>query len=335
MALIEFEKVSFGYPEKDLYENISFTIEPGEHAVLIGSNGCGKSSLIHLLMDEEKYTYEGLIRRSGDFRTGYVGQFVEHETNDATVFDFLAKPFVELLGESDAMAQKMGEAENPDKLYEEFQVLMDRIDAVDGYNYDANIRKQLHTAGLSAITENSVGSVSGGEYKLLYIIRNMLLKPQLLIMDEPDVFLDFENLIGLVHLINSYDGTVLTITHSRLLLSQCFDKVLHIENMQLQEYAGSYPEYSRWLLETRIDVFEVTKDFDDYIEAQQQLVNRLRKGAEFTSDPKKGKQLQARKKLVERMKNLRGEDPFLEIPNHSFAFPEVSPEDGIAFTVEN
>lgn len=335
MALIEFEKVSFGYPEKDLYENISFTIEPGEHAVLIGSNGCGKSSLVHLLMDEEKYTYEGLIRRSGDFRTGYVGQFVEHETGDATVFEFLAKPFVELLEESDAMAQKMGEAENPDKLYEEFQVLMDRIDAVDGYNYDANIRKQLHTAGLSAIAENSVGSVSGGEYKLLYIIRNMLLKPQLLIMDEPDVFLDFENLIGLVHLINSYDGTVLTITHSRLLLSQCFDKILHIENMQLQEYAGSYPEYSRWLLETRIDVFEVTKDFDDYIEAQQQLVNRLRKGAEFTSDPKKGKQLQARKKLVERMKNLRGEDPFLEIPNHSFAFPEVSPEDGIAFTVEN
>ncbi len=340
MALIEFEKVSFGYPEKDLYENISFTIEPGEHAVLIGSNGCGKSSLVHLLMDEEKYTYEGLIRRSGDFRsgdfrTGYVGQFVEHETGDATVFDFLAKPFVDLLGESDALAQKMGEAENPDKLYEEFQVLMDRIDAVDGYNYEANIRKQLHTAGLSAIEENSVGSVSGGEYKLLYIIRNMLLKPQLLIMDEPDVFLDFENLIGLVHLINSYDGTVLTITHSRLLLSQCFDKVLHIENMQLQEYAGSYPEYSRWLLETRIDVFEVTKDFDDYIEAQQQLVNRLRKGAEFTSDPKKGKQLQARKKLVERMKTLRGEDPFLEIPNHSFAFPDVTPEDGIAFTVEN
>ena len=86
-----------------------------------------------------------------------MGQFVEHETGDATVFEFLAKPFVELLGESDAMAQKMGEAENPDKLYEEFQVLMDRIDAVDGYNYDANIRKQLHTAGLSAIAENSVG----------------------------------------------------------------------------------------------------------------------------------------------------------------------------------
>ena len=138
-----------------------------------------------------------------------------------------------------------------------------------------------------------------------------------------------------MHLINSYDEPFSPITHSRLLLSHCFDKVLHIENMQLQEYAGSYPEYSRWLLETRIDVFEVTKDFDDYIEAQQQLVNRLRKGAEFTSDPKKGKQLQARKKLVERMKNLRGEDPFLEIPNHSFAFPEVSPEDGIAFTVEN
>ena len=94
-----------------------------------------------------------------------------------------------------------------------------------------------------------VGSVSGGEYKLLYIIRNMLLKPQLLIMDEPDVFLDFENLIGLVHLINSYDGTVLTITHSRLLLSQLRQGPSHREHAA-PGIRCLIRKYDRWLLET-------------------------------------------------------------------------------------
>lgn len=335
MSLIQFDHISFGYPEKELYQDISFDLEIGDHAVLIGSNGCGKSSLVQLLLHEEDYTYDGLIRRSGNFRTGYVGQFVEHETKEDSVFDFLARDFRELLAEADRLTQEMSTAEDLDALYEEYQKVMDQIDAVDGYNYESNIRKQLSVAGLTHIEENSVDKISGGEYKLLYIIRNMFLKPQLLIMDEPDVFLDFENLIGLTRLINGYDGTILTITHSRLLLSQCFDKVLHIENMQLQEFPGTFAEYNHWLLETRIELFERAKDYRDYIDSQQKLVNRLRKSAEFTSDPKRGRQLQARKKLVERMKNLKGEDPFLEIPNHHFAFPEVPDGEGTAFTVEN
>lgn len=335
MSLIQFDHISFGYPEKELYQDISFDLEIGDHAVLIGSNGCGKSSLVQLLLHEEEYTYEGLIRRSGDFRTGYVGQFVEHETKSDSVFDFLARDFRELLGEADRLTQEMSTAEDLDSLYEEYQKIMDQIDAVDGYNYESNIRKELSVAGLTNIEESTVDCISGGEYKLLYIIRNMLMKPQLLIMDEPDVFLDFENLIGLTHLINGYDGTILTITHSRLLLSQCFDKVLHIENMQLQEFPGTFAEYNRWLLETRIELFERAKDYNDYIDAQQKLVTRLRKSAEFTSDPKKGRQLQARKKLVERMKSQKGADPFLEIPTHIFAFPEVKAGNGTAFTVSD
>ncbi len=327
MSLIEFDNVSFGYPEKDLYNEISFTIEPGDHVALIGSNGTGKSTLIKLLMDEEKYTYEGLIRHASDLTIGYVSQFIEHDASATSVFQFLAEPFEAMLKKSDELTTQMGTEENPEALYEEFQQLMDSIDSVDGYNYESNIQKQLAVAGLSAIAENHLDAISGGEYKLLYILRNMLLQPKLLIMDEPDVFLDFENIIGLAKLINNYEGTILTITHNRLLLKQCFNRILHIENMQLQDFDGNFEEYNRWLMETRVEVFETAQDFKDYIDAQQKLVEKIRKSAEFTSDPKKGRQLQARKKLVERMKTLKGEDPFLEIHDEAFDFPSVKSTD--------
>ncbi|MEE1113903.1 MAG: ATP-binding cassette domain-containing protein [Eubacterium sp.] len=319
--MILFENVSFGFPQKDLYENISFEINQGEHAVLIGSNGCGKSSLVRLLMDKDQFTYEGKIKLDKDIRIGYVSQFVEHTPDEMTAFDFLAIPFREMLARFDAVCARMGlDGEDPEALDREYAAVMDEIEAVDGYNYEANINKALAAAGLDAIGKNSVSSVSGGEYKLLYILRSMLLKPQLLIMDEPDVFLDFENLVSLTKMINAYDGTLLAITHSRLLLSQCFDKVLDIENKGLREFPGTFAEYNKWIFETKIDIFEHCRDFDEFIAKQEQIAARIAKQAQEISNPRLGRQVNARATYLARLKKMRGDDPFLEEHHHSFRF---------------
>ena len=65
-----------------------------------------------------------------------------------------------------------------------------------------------------------------------------------LIMDEPDVFLDFENLSGLKELLNSYKGTILAVTHNRYLLHHCFNKILHLEDCDIQEFDGNYIDYN-------------------------------------------------------------------------------------------
>ncbi len=324
--MIKFDNFSFGFPEKDLYENINFEINAGDHAVLIGSNGSGKSTLVNLIMNEEKYTYDGLIRMNKNIRIGYVSQFVEHETSELTTVDFLAAPFKAMIQKSDDICAKMAESENLDAVYEEYQKVVDEIETVDAYNYESNIGKELAVAGLSDLADIPVTNLSGGEYKLLFIMRNMLLKPQLLIMDEPDVFLDFENLIALIKLINNHDGTLLTITHNRLLLTQCFDKVLDIENKSVREFPGNFAEYNSWMLENKIEIFEHARDFDEFIAKQEQLVKNIRKLAESIAEPRFGRQLRARATYMERLRKMRGEDPFIESHDHEFhlAFKDVT-----------
>lgn len=333
--MIKVTDLSYGFPQKDLYNKICFEIERGDHAVLIGSNGTGKSTLVDMLISPEEYLYEGKIDREEGIRIGYVSQFVSHE-GDQSVYDFLAQPFVELLAEADRVAAGLEHAEDMEAAYEEYQKCLDEIDAVDGYSYDSNLHKQLALAGLSHIESNTIDKISGGEFKLLSIIRNMLLRPQLLIMDEPDVFLDFENLVGLMRIINSYDGTVLAISHNRLLLAQCFNKILHLENEELQEFPGTFAEYNLSMLETKVAMQEQATKDSEWIDIQQKLVERMRADASRIANSGKGKQLKARVSYLERLQARRTKDPFVEEHDYAFCFPSwEEAEKGILLTVEN
>lgn len=321
--MIRFEDVTFGFPQKDLYDAISFEIEDGEHAVLIGSNGTGKTSLIHLMTDPDHYTWEGKIHLDEHARIGFVDQFVKHEPGDMTAFEYLAAPFAQLQKRSDDICKEMEKGENMEELCDLYQQILDEMDAVDAYDHEVNIKKELAVAGLAGIENNSIKNISGGEYKLLSIIRSMLLKPQLLIMDEPDVFLDFENLVGLTRLINGYEGTILAITHNRLLLNQCFDKILHLENKQLQQFPGTFAEYNRSLLETKIDMLEHASKFDEFMDIQRANIERMRDDATEKADPRKGRQLKARVSYLERLKVQKGSYPFIENHRYDIVFPQV------------
>lgn len=324
--MIKVTDLSYGFPQKDLYNQVCFEIEAGDHAVLIGSNGTGKSTLVDMIINPDKYLFDGKIVKDENIRIGYVSQYTSHE-GDECVYDFLAKPFVDLQAKADEEAGKLAEASDMEAAFASYQVLLDEIDALDGYNFDSNIRKQVAVAGLTGLLENTVDKISGGEYKLLSIIKQMLLKPQLLIMDEPDVFLDFENLVALSKLINAYDGTILVITHNRLLLGQCFDKVLHLENQELQEFPGTFAEYNRSMLETKTLMQEQATKDEEWIAIQEKLVEKLRYQATMIASSKRGSQVHARASYLERLQARKQKNPFIEDRNFEIKFPEVEVDD--------
>ena len=330
--MIQVENLSYSFPTKELYKNISFHLGDGQHCAFIGSNGTGKTTLINMIIDPEQYLYDGKIIKSDECRIGYVNQFAGNEKDqEKTVFEYLSEKFVENQKQTEEICARMAVEENLEPLFEEYQKLLDLSQAMDGDNYESNIKKQLRMVDMTAKEETLICNLSGGEYKLLQVMKEMLLLPNLLIMDEPDVFLDFENINGLCELINSYRGTLLVITHNRYLLNHCFDKILHLEDTDIQEFDGNYTAYNYMLLQKKIELQEQSAEERREIERTEKMVDRMRNNATIHSIASLGRAVHAKQTYLDRLRARAIKAPFVEMRIPKIAFPqiEVNPEDTV------
>ncbi len=322
--MIQVEKLSYGFPQKELFQNVSFYLEEGQHCAFIGSNGTGKTTLIDMIVHPDSYLYDGKILKESNCKIGHVKQFSKDEKNKAcSVFEYLSERFLENQKETAQICEAMAVAEQLDDLYDSYQRLLDEFQAMDGDNYESNIRKQLKLVGMEKKEQHNLSQLSGGEYKLLQVMKEMLVRPNLLIMDEPDVFLDFENLNGLCKLINSYKGTLLVVTHNRYLLNHCFNKILHLENTDIQEFDGSYTEYNFALLQKKIELQEQAKKDQEEIARNEEIVNRMRTAATNASIAALGRTLHARETHLARLRARQIKEPFLSLKLPNIQLPEV------------
>ena len=326
--MIKAENLSFGFPDKDLYHHISFTLNSGDHCALIGSNGTGKTTLADMIRRPEHYLFDGKLTLENVGRIGFVSQFAARDKEQSvTVFDYLSSDFLALQNQIDTVCTEMGDTDDLDTVLERYQHLLDESEAMDADNYEVNIRRQLHLAQLDEKAELELSKLSGGEYKLIQIIRQMLCRPGLLIMDEPDVFLDFENLNGLRDLINAYEGTLLVITHNRFILAHCFDRIWHLEGNDLQEFDGNYTEYNFALLKKKVELMEASAAGLAEIQRATEMVERLRKEATEVIDPLRGRTLKQKASYLERVKSWHIKPPFVEIRQPEITLPEVEQTD--------
>lgn len=319
--MIKVENLSYSFPQKDLYNNISFTLEDGEHCAFIGRNGSGKSTLIDIIMDPEKYIFEGKVEKEPNCRIGYVSQFSQlDKIEETTVFEYIGEKFIKLQNEIASICSEMETSTDIEPLLEKYQEALDAFAAINGDDFEKNINKNLNLANLNKCKDLMISELSGGEFKLIQVIKEMLNSPDLMIMDEPDVFLDFENLNSLKNLINSHKGTMLVITHNRYLLNHCFNKILHLENMELQEFEGNYIEYNFSLLQTKIEMQELAIADDEEIARSEKLIEKLRDRATTDAEGARGKTLRARVKIHERLEKSRIKAPFIDIKHPNFKF---------------
>ena len=335
--MIKFDNLSYSFPQKDLYHNISFTLEDGQHCAFIGTSGSGKSTLIHILMDPDKYMFDGKLEISPNCRIGYVSQFYERDdAEDITVTQYIGAEFTKLQNEITSICTEMETSSDIDNLLEKYQQALDAFQAIDGDNFETNMNKQLGLADLGKLENLPVSQLSGGEFKLIQVIKEMLTQPNLIIMDEPDVFLDFENLNSLKNLINSHKGTMLVITHNRYLLNHCFNKIIHLENKLLQEFDGRYIDYNFTLLQKKIELQELAVADTEEIQRNEIIINNLRSLATTHTEAARGKSLKARKKIQERLIARRIQAPFVEIKQPEIHFTVANAlEDTIVLTVKD
>ena len=312
--MIKVDNLSYSYPQRDLYKDVSFTLEEGQHCAFIGASGSGKSTLIDIIMDSENYLFDGKLEMEPNLKIGYVSQFSQRDkTKETTVFEYIAEPFIKLQEEIATLCDEMGTSDDIETLLEKYQEALDAFDAIDGDNFENNINKKLNLANLNNHKDRMIHELSGGEFKLIQVIKEMLNSPDLMIMDEPDVFLDFENLNSLKNLINSYKKTILVITHNRYLLNHCFNKIIHLENMELQEFDGRYIDYNFSLLQTKIELQEMAIADEEEIARNEALIEILREKATYNAEASRGRALKARVKIQERLEARRIKAPFVDI----------------------
>ncbi|WP_434799475.1 ABC-F family ATP-binding cassette domain-containing protein [Terrisporobacter vanillatitrophus] len=312
--MIKIDNLSYSFPLKDLYNKVSFTLEENQHCAFIGASGSGKSTLIDIIMDPERYMFYGKLEMDSNCRIGYVSQFSQvDKTKEITVFEYIAEPFIKLQDEISSICSEMETSDDIETLLEKYQEALDAFEAIDGDDFESNINKKLNLANLSKHKDRMISELSGGEFKLIQVIKEMLNNPDLMIMDEPDVFLDFENLNSLKNLINSHKKTILVITHNRYLLNHCFNKIIHLENTEIQEFDGRYVDYNLSLLQTKIELQEMSLADEEEIARNEVLIDILREKATYNADASRGRALKARVKIQERLEANRIKAPFVDI----------------------
>ena len=335
--MINVDNLSYSFPQKDLYNKVSFTLEEGQHAAFIGASGNGKSTLIDIIMDPERYMFDGKLEIDPNCKIGYVSQFSQlDKTKEITVFEYIAEEFIKLQNEIANICTQMETSSDIETLLEKYQEALDAFDAIDGDDFESNINKKLNLANLNKHKDRMISELSGGEFKLIQVIKEMLNNPDLMIMDEPDVFLDFENLNSLKNLINSHKKTMLVITHNRYLLNHCFNKIIHLENMEIQEFDGRYIDYNFSLLQTKIELQELAIADDEEIARNEIRIEKLRERATYNAEASNGRALKARVKIQERLEARRIKAPFVDIkqPNINLATNNEI-EETIALKVED
>ncbi|TCZ75736.1 ABC-F family ATP-binding cassette domain-containing protein [Paenibacillus albiflavus] len=335
--MIKVDNLSFSFSQKELYKNISFTLEEAQHCAFIGTSGNGKSTLIDILMDPERYLFEGKLEVDPTCKIGHVSQFPQQDkTKETTVFEYIAEEFIKIQNEITSICTEMETSSDIDSLLEKYQLALDAFDSIGGDDFESKINKKLNLANLMKLKDVRVSDLSGGEFKLIQVMKEMLSSPDLMIMDEPDVFLDFENLNALRNLINSHKGILLVVTHNRYLLNHCFNKIIHLENKEIQEFDGRYIDYNFSLLQTKIELQEIAVAEQEEIERYDNIIDNLRAIATVNADASRGRALKARVKFQERLEARRIKAPFVDMKQPNIRFDmDHEMEDTVVVNVNN
>ena len=226
-----------------IFRDISFVISPGERAGLLGPNGCGKTTLLRLIADEEQPD-RGSVFIDPRTRVGYLRQGLEYPIGCTLADAFATRdPRVDAAAEAERLA--MVSAFDPARL-PEYQAALDRLEALGGYPDQSLRASVLKHLGLDQVSlSQQVATLSGGQKTRLGLAQVLLNAPTLLLLDEPTNHLDLPMLAWLEGWLSSFKGAVLLVSHDRVFLDRSINRVLYLDPQthRLRAYAGNYTAY--------------------------------------------------------------------------------------------
>ncbi|MFB0536045.1 MAG: ribosomal protection-like ABC-F family protein [Anaerolineae bacterium] len=248
--MLQVSSLSKAYGDDVILEDVSFVVNPGQRVGLVGPNGCGKTTLLRIIVGQEQPD-RGSVRFSPtNVSVGYLAQALEFEP-EATVGDVMRQT-VEGLREAErqveALARQMAIAQGDElaPLMDEYANALARFESAGGYGVSYDMDAILAGLGLEAMDQATpVAILSGGQKTRLGLACLLQIRPQLLLLDEPTNHLDIEALEWLENFLADYDGAVIVVSHDRTLLDRTVHTILELDPLThtVTVYPGHYSQY--------------------------------------------------------------------------------------------
>ena len=246
--MIRLDNISKQNGQQLLFIEASAALQKGEKTGLVGPNGAGKTTLFRMITGQETPD-EGQVFTDRGISIGFFSQDVGEMEGRSAVAEVMdgAGDVSTVAAELAALETALGDpdrADEMDQLIERFGEVQARFDELGGYALEGRAREVL--AGLSfsqEMMDGDVGALSGGWKMRVALARILLMRPDVMLLDEPSNHLDLESLIWLEQFLKGYDGALLMTSHDREFMNRIVNKIIEIDGGALTSYSGNYEFY--------------------------------------------------------------------------------------------
>lgn len=294
------DKIAKSFGVHDIFKDVSFMVEKGEHIGLVGVNGSGKTTLLRCLL-EPSYIDSGSIRFEPGISVGYVQQgFTDIK---GTIWEFMLQSCPEILRLREELQRLETEVSTAtddvlETIMEEYTRVTKRYEYLDGYHYENRIKRVLIGLGYTEDWwEQDAATLSGGQKTRLMLAAALVRNPDFLILDEPTNHLDIVMTQWLEAYLREFKGGLLVVSHDRAFLDNVAVRILEMEAGRLQSFKGNY---SRYLEQKAIQTATLEAAYaaqQDYIARTEAYIRRFKAG--IKSKMARGRQSQLNR--LERM----------------------------------
>ncbi|AWN43221.1 ABC-F family ATP-binding cassette domain-containing protein [Methylobacterium durans] len=248
--MIRLEKIGKQNGRQIVFIEASAALQKGEKVGLVGPNGAGKTTLFRMMTGEEAPD-EGQVSSDRGITIGYFSQDVGEMSGRSVVAEVMdgAGPVSTVAAELRDLEHALADPERADEmeaLITRYGEVQGRFEELGGYALEGRAYEVLAGLGFSQeMMDGDVGKLSGGWKMRVALARILLMRPDVMLLDEPSNHLDLESLIWLEDFLQNYDGALLMTSHDREFMNRIVTKIVEIDGGQLTTYSGDYAFYEQ------------------------------------------------------------------------------------------